>query len=153
MKKKENVIQENITVSNGDAIALLSNPIWKTRDLPVKTRYWLSRIGDKLQSIARAASAERDKIIKDLCDKDADGKPVEKAGKVFFTDPARQTEANNALAELMKIENTIPWPRLIIDVALLPETFAMNATEMAEASPVAEFVFNEPKPEGNPDAK
>jgi len=140
---------ENIKVTNGEAIALLSNRIWGLRSLPVKTRYWLSRIADKLNSVAKAVSTERDKIINDFCDKDADGKPVIKGNKYSFNDPAREFEANKVIAELMKIENELPWPRMIINLTEVPEGFDMSAADMADAQAVAEFVFEEPQPKEN----
>lgn len=136
-----------ITVSNGEAIVLMVNSIFTVRTLPVKDRYWLSRIADKLQGIAKFATREREKIILENCIKDEKGKPILKNGKNYtFDPPEREAEANRIISDLMAIENTLPWPRLVIDLAAVPEGFELSASEMASARPVVEFVFEEKNP-------
>ncbi len=146
---EEKHAEEGIKVTNGEAIALLSNPIWTARALPVKTRYWLSRIADRLQGIAKATAAEREKIIMENCSKDDAGKPALKDGKRYIFDPPeKEVEANSAIKELMAIENELPWRRLVIDLAAVPEGFELSAADMADARPVAEFVFEEKEKPG-----
>jgi hypothetical protein len=137
----------NIKVTNREALELMGNVIWTNRNLPVKTRYWLSRIADKLKSIANAAAKERTQIINDFCVKDEKGNPKKSAdNKLVFDPPEKEAEANAAIKELYDIANELPWPRQIIDIGNLSDAFELSAADMVGAELVVEFVFNEPAP-------
>lgn len=141
-------IADMIKVTNRQAIELLSNAIWVNRQIPVKTRYWLSRIADKLKSIANAAAKERQKIIDDMCVKDENGVPKRDGNRPVFESPAKEQECNEEIKKLYDVENTLPWPKQAIDLAKLPDNFELSAADMADAEFIAEFTFSEsPKAE------
>ena len=149
--EKEKVIEMpqktgNIKVTNGEAVNLVNNPAFRNRQLPVKARYWLgTHIADKLRKIAEAVNQERMKIIGDFCVKDEKGEPKVEKGKYVFYPPAKEAEANKAIQELYEVENTLPWPRVVVDVGQLNDSFDMSAADMDSVKALIEFTLGEVK--------
>jgi hypothetical protein len=136
----------NIKVTNGEAVNLVNNPAFRNRQLPVKARYWLgTHIADKLRKIVDAVSNERAKIIEDLCVKDEKGAPKIEKGRYVFDPPEKELEADKAVKELYEIENTLPWPRVVVDIGQLNDSFDMTASDMDACRPLIEFTMKEGK--------
>ncbi len=142
----DEVKAESIKVTNGEALELLGNAIWANRQLPVKTRYWLSRIADKLRGIGTAANNERMKIIHELCAKDEAGKPITSGNRYVYDPPEKQAAADKAINELYDVENWLPCPRQVVDLSSLGDKFELSAADMASAAPIVEFIYKDPAP-------
>ncbi len=134
----------NIKVTSGEALNMVNHPVFHNRQLPVKARYWLgTHIADRLKKIVEAAGKEREKIVADFCVKDGEGNPKIDKGKYVFESPEREAEANKAVKELYEIENTLPWPRVVVDVGQLNDSFDMSAADMDAAKALIEFTMKE----------
>jgi hypothetical protein len=148
---KDNVIdindQKKIKLTNGEIFNFISlmNParasfdkLQKLSIVSGKTQYWMYKLWKKLSDLYNDVEKVRQDLLKEYAKKDEKDEVVIVNGNATFTDEGMK-EFQAAYAELIAVENEIPFLKIKVDSALL-EKMNNTAKSPSEAIVLADMV-------------
>lgn len=106
--------------------------------ISIKTKYWVKRFKDKLQSEVATYESVRREIVSKYGEKDSDGKLVEQDNQVNITDMEGFVDE---LDPVFKSEISFPFRKIKVDIAELErENVNLDPTEQFTADQLLTFL-------------